>query len=72
MHPAGDEERRVPALVGVLNQREVVADAVQPHSQQPNAAPGVNKVAVRAFLAPKVVVTAFIAHCREGGEIWIC
>jgi len=56
----------------VLNQREVVADAVQPHSQQPNAAPGVNKVAVRAFLAPKVVVTAFIAHCREGGEIWIC
>jgi len=33
---------------------------------------GRNKVAVRAFLAPKVVVRAFIAHCREGGEIWIC
>ena len=39
VHPASDVERGVPPLLGLLDQREVVANAVDSYGQDPDAAP---------------------------------
>jgi len=63
---AGDVERCMPALVALLNEPEIVADAVKPRGQHPDATPGVEPAMQQAQLR---CLRQEMREAERGGEV---